>query len=631
MRNGPHPETTRMSELDSDQQDSAQVAALAASQVHPDSALPSRPDYAALPSPSGVDLDKLEALARAATRGPWKRSNRPNGPFWHISSEYTIGGEPCKSGRQSIGAIHAENKRGAPKYAAMFEANANFVAEFNPATALALIAQARAAQPDTTASASECKNEACEGGYIYSTAHTLRAPCPDCFGRAAQPESATGTTGASIDTPEFRKMLCVVVAPPGWNERLIAHIDAIIGDLRAQLAAKGQGDEPLCPACQGSGEGLMMEGAGPDTYEVPCNCPCCGGSGGLLDAYHGLVKLLAAEREKYLQACGKLFHASLAAPASAQPDRGAAQGDTTDAERKAFGDYFCMTLSCDESESEELIDACRMAAEDAWMERARRAAPAYPASQPVAPEAVHAQQEAPAELCIGVSNNDEGVHINVMQRHADGSTTVLHSAKCPKGGSFGRFTVAAVAPSDAKGKADGATLEYRTCCEHPDCTTCAGRGGFYRIGAKGKADAANAGVVGTVLSADSVYALADEHCNGRVAVSGAYLFKPIALTKFAAAIQNAQSPATSAADAKNAAQDFARGAIAALAVMTSHGHPHGSTYHDDIVRTVGEKVIYSVAEDDDYAWAGLNPRKKPKRAAMAAAPSSAAGKEGGEA
>lgn len=90
-----------------------------------------------------AQLDKLEALALAATRGPWKRSERPNGPFWHISSEFTIDGERCKSGRQAIGALHAENKRGAPKYAAMFEANATFVAAANPATMLQLIALAR--------------------------------------------------------------------------------------------------------------------------------------------------------------------------------------------------------------------------------------------------------------------------------------------------------------------------------------------------------------------------------------------------------------------------------------------------------------------------------------------------------
>lgn len=144
-----------------------------------------------------LDLDKLEALARAATPGPWKRSNRPNGPFWHISSEYTIGGEPCKSGRQSIGAIHAENKRGAPKYAAMFEANANFVAEFNPATALALIAQAR----------------------------------------AAQPESATGTTGARVPTWQERQDQ----DNEQWNASVYMRQE--IADLRAQLTQQGHGDE----------------------------------------------------------------------------------------------------------------------------------------------------------------------------------------------------------------------------------------------------------------------------------------------------------------------------------------------------------------------------------------------------
>ncbi|WP_314435477.1 hypothetical protein [Massilia timonae] len=32
-----------------------------------------------------------------------------------------------------------------------------------------------------------------------------------------------------------------------------------------------------------------------------------------------------------------------------------------------------------------------------------------------------------------------------------------------------------------------APAEFRTCCEHPDCTTCTGRGGFYRMASKGGA------------------------------------------------------------------------------------------------------------------------------------------------
>ena len=47
-------------------------------------------------------------------------------------------------------------------------------------------------------------------------------------------------------------------------------------------------------------------------------------------------------------------------------------------------------------------------------------------------------------------------------------------------------------------------------------------------------------VEGEMLSAKALYVLADEHSNGWAAATGAYLFKPIALTNFAAAIQSAR-------------------------------------------------------------------------------------------
>jgi|GEM_PF-3912621 len=40
--------------------------------------------------------------------------------------------------------------------------------------------------------------------------------------------------------------------------------------------------------------------------------------------------------------------------------------------------------------------------------------------------------------------------------------------------------------------------EFRTCCDHPDCTTCAGRGGHYRLAAKAEAPAPGWGRVETV-------------------------------------------------------------------------------------------------------------------------------------
>lgn len=58
--------------------------------------------------------------------------------------------------------------------------------------------------------------------------------------------------------------------------------------------------------------------------------------------------------------------------------------------------------------------------------------------------------------------------------------------------------------------------------------------------------------------------------------------------------------------------DFYRGVIAALGVLTGHGHPHGSTYHDEIVNSVGADALYSVAEPEDFQWAGLDATRATK-------------------
>jgi hypothetical protein len=84
-------------------------------------------------------IEELRALAMVATQGPWERSDRPSGPFWHISSGHTIGGRTCISGRQSVGSVHAANKKNDPEYAAMFQANADFIATANPATIIELL------------------------------------------------------------------------------------------------------------------------------------------------------------------------------------------------------------------------------------------------------------------------------------------------------------------------------------------------------------------------------------------------------------------------------------------------------------------------------------------------------------
>ena len=77
-----------------------------------------------------VDIEKLEALALAATQGEWTCSDKHDGRFWHIG---------C--GNQAIGSTHAASKKANPRYAEMFKANAKFIAAANPAAVLELIAE----------------------------------------------------------------------------------------------------------------------------------------------------------------------------------------------------------------------------------------------------------------------------------------------------------------------------------------------------------------------------------------------------------------------------------------------------------------------------------------------------------
>lgn len=52
--------------------------------------------------------------------------------------------------------------------------------------------------------------------------------------------------------------------------------------------------------------------------------------------------------------------------------------------------------------------------------------------------------------------------------------------------------------------------------------------------------------------------------------------------------------------------DFYRGVIAALGVLATW-HKHGTTEHDEIVKSVGKEALYRHAEPEDVEWAGLDP------------------------
>ena len=60
------------------------------------------------------------------TPGPWKKAERLNGLWWHISAESS--GLGPGQGRQAGACVHGGSKRGAKAYAEMSEANARLIA-----------------------------------------------------------------------------------------------------------------------------------------------------------------------------------------------------------------------------------------------------------------------------------------------------------------------------------------------------------------------------------------------------------------------------------------------------------------------------------------------------------------------
>ena len=85
-------------------------------------------DRAAALEESKASQAKAKRENAKHTPGPWTKADRLNGPWWHISSDHTIGGNRCLSGKQAIACVHGESKKGSAAYAEMFEANARLIA-----------------------------------------------------------------------------------------------------------------------------------------------------------------------------------------------------------------------------------------------------------------------------------------------------------------------------------------------------------------------------------------------------------------------------------------------------------------------------------------------------------------------
>lgn len=78
-----------------------------------------------------------EALQAGPTRGEWRASGGFN--EWTVSSDHSVAGKPCISGRQYVASCFRVLKKDTPEYAAMFKANAEYIAACNPVNVAALL------------------------------------------------------------------------------------------------------------------------------------------------------------------------------------------------------------------------------------------------------------------------------------------------------------------------------------------------------------------------------------------------------------------------------------------------------------------------------------------------------------
>lgn len=214
---------------------------------------------------SAAELDKLEALARAA----------------------------------QLSVLRPGIQEQAKDYFALVHAmDAN--------TVLTLIAQARfAAQPvvgkDAPLPPPRNKARDFEGWAEVYTSHEVEQIRRDAIVADRHARALAAPVAAQADTTER----------DGWNaaakalaERAAGHFRnknfklqdeclqcaSMLHDMKPALTRKrsasaGEADTTasvICERCQGSGEGKMMVGGGPDAYEIDSNCSDCGGIGEIL-------------------------------------------------------------------------------------------------------------------------------------------------------------------------------------------------------------------------------------------------------------------------------------------------------------------------------------------------------------
>lgn len=144
-------------------------------------------------SPELPDLDRLEALARAATPGPWT--------WWTSNSVLRLSADDGIDG----GVLHAYSRRSHADICCG-ESDRAFIAAANPAAVLALIALARRAKPEGEAPQAELA----EGDTVKVRPGCRAGANEDFSGRVGEVVgfNAEGMTGVEVDFPDGSSLFC---------------------------------------------------------------------------------------------------------------------------------------------------------------------------------------------------------------------------------------------------------------------------------------------------------------------------------------------------------------------------------------------------------------------------------------
>lgn len=174
-----------------------------------------------------------EALAAGPTPGEWQVSGGFN--EWTVASDHNVKGKPCISGRQYVASCFRVSKKDTPEYAAMFKANAAYIAACNPAAIRELLAERDAlkVENEKLLALERDMSNALPGVYYMDPPDGGDVPIIEQLRRMSR--DAARYRYLRVDTPGFRPVVWMTSISGGTTDVLDGEgLDAAIDAALAQ-------------------------------------------------------------------------------------------------------------------------------------------------------------------------------------------------------------------------------------------------------------------------------------------------------------------------------------------------------------------------------------------------------------